>query len=514
MEEKIGKMEKGRNSLRKKRLIKNTVASLMYQVMTIICGFILPRYMLSYYGSEVNGLVSSITQFLQLIAFLDLGVGSVVQSSLYKPLADGDTYQISCVLKSASRFFKRLARILLVYVIVLIIIYPVITNQNFGFLYTATLIVAMCISFFAQYYFGVVNRLMLLADQKGYVQYNIQIVTLILNTLACVILITNGASIQLVKLVTSLIYLFRPIGYKLYVDRHYKINRNVSYKDEPIKQKWNGVAQHVAAVILDGTDTIVLTLFSTLSNVSIYSVYHSVVNGVKQLFVSMTNGIQSLMGELWAKKEIDKLHEFFGWVEWVIHTGVVFIFGCTMALILPFVRVYTRGISDTNYIQPLFAILIVAANAGHCLRIPYNLMILAGGHYKQTQSNYIIAAILNLGLSIILVNRFGLVGVAIGTLVAMLYQTVWMAYYDSKNLICWPFKKFIKQCIVDIISLGIILVGSSFMNLYTNNYVEWILCAIKVVLFAGIIILAINGIFYRDKLKLLFMKLINMVKRK
>ena len=50
-------------------------------------------------------------------------------------------------------------------------------------------------------------------------------------------------------------------------------------------------------------------------------------------------------------------------------------------------QVYTAGINDANYIQPLFAVLLVLANAVHCLRMPYNLMILAGGHYKQTQNN-------------------------------------------------------------------------------------------------------------------------------
>lgn len=468
--------------------------------------------MLSYYGSEVNGLVNSITQFLQIIAFLDLGVGAVVRSSLYKPLADGDNGQISCVLKSASCFFQRIAQVLLIYVIILIIIYPQIANQNFGFLYTATLIVAMSISSFAQYYFGVVNRLLLLADQRGYVQYNIQTVTLMLNTIACTVLIVCGVSIQVVKLTTSLIYILRPLGFKLYVDRHYNIDRKIRYSCEPIKQKWNGVTQHVAAVVLDGTDSIVLTVFATLSDVSIYSVYHMVVYGVKQLFVSMTNGIQSLIGELWAKHEIEELHKFFGWVEWVIHTGVVFIFGCTVSLILPFVSVYTKGITDTNYLQPMFAVLIVAANGCHCLRIPYNLMILAGGHYKQTQSNYIIAAVLNLGLSIVFVKYAGLIGVAIGTLVAMLYQTIWMAYYDSKNLIQWPFRKFMKQCFVDFLSLAIIFLGTNLMNLHSGNYFEWFVCAVKTALFVTIVVAVINEIFYHDKINQLIEKILKMVK--
>lgn len=153
------------------------------------------------------------------------------------------------------------------------IIYPYIANQNFGFIYTATLIAAISISSFAQYYFGIVNSLLLNADQRGYIQYNAQTVTIILNTIVCAIMISMNGTIQVVKLVTSIIYLARPIILQIYVNNHYKINWKIKYTQEPIKQKWNGVAQHVASVVLDGTDTIVLTVFSTLSNVSIYSVY-------------------------------------------------------------------------------------------------------------------------------------------------------------------------------------------------------------------------------------------------
>ena len=70
----------------KKKLLMNTSASLIFEISTIVTGFIIPRLILSSYGSEVNGLVNSITQFLGIISFLELGVGSVIQSSLYKPL--------------------------------------------------------------------------------------------------------------------------------------------------------------------------------------------------------------------------------------------------------------------------------------------------------------------------------------------------------------------------------------------------------------------------------------------
>ena len=100
---------------RGKKLALNSLTSFIYQILTIICGFILPRLILSHYGSEVNGLTNSIGQFLGIIAFLELGVGAVVQSALYKPLANKDFDSVSKIVVSGNKFFKRLAIILLCY---------------------------------------------------------------------------------------------------------------------------------------------------------------------------------------------------------------------------------------------------------------------------------------------------------------------------------------------------------------------------------------------------------------
>lgn len=489
--------------MRNKRLLYNTVSSLLFQLTTIICGFILPRIILQSFGSEVNGLVNSVNQFLHMIAFLELGVGAVVQSSLYKPLADKDYAQVSRIIASAGRFFRRLAQLLLGYIIVLVFVYPYMVKQDFGWFYTAALIAAMGISSFAQYYFGVVDRLVLTADQHGFISYTAQTVTLIVNTFACVGLIYAGASIHVVKLTTSLIYLMRPLVLRFLVNRMYPIDRHIAYEGEPIRQKWNGVAQHIAAVVLDGTDTVILTLCSTLPNVSVYSVYHLVVYGIKQLFLSMSNGMQALIGELWAKQELIELKRKFGWFEWVVHTGAMFIFGCTGTLIVPFVQVYTRGVNDADYIQPLFAVLIVAAHGVHCLRLPYNTMILAGGHYKQTQKNYIVAACLNLVISVIGVKLWGLVGVALGTLAAMVYQTVWMAVYDSKHLIQWPVCCFLRQLLADGLTICLAVPGCRFFEMSAIHYGAWIVYAVKTALVWGIAGLLVNTLLYREKVKIL-----------
>ncbi len=485
---------------RGKRLRWNTISSLASQITTIICGFILPRLILKSFGSQVNGLVISITQFLHIITFLELGVGAVVQSSLYKPLAEKNVEETSKIIRSADKFFARIAMVLLGYVLVLTFIYPMIRNE-FDHVFTATLIIAISISSFAQYYFGVVDSILLSADQRGYIQYIAQIATLITNTVACAVLIHFGASIQIVKLTTSVIFLLRPVFLRVYINKKYIIQRKIQYTGEPIKQKWNGIAQHVAAVVLDQTDIIVLTGLSSLENVSIYSVYHLVIYGVKNLFISLTNGFQSLMGEMLAKQENEALKTFFSWTEWLLHTGTTFIFGCTGILVIPFVSIYTKGVDDANYIVPLFSVLITIAHAGHCLRLPYSILILAAGHYKQTQGSYIIAAVMNIVISVLTVKLWGLIGVAIGTLCAMVFQTIWMAYYDSKHILEMPIASFWKHIVTDIITVLIATAITMHIPMIMNSYYEWVLYAIIVAFVWGIVILGINIITYRKEVQ-------------
>lgn len=484
----------------KKKLALNTITSVLFQITTLICGFILPKLILSTYGSETNGLVSSINQFLSMIGFLELGVGAVIQSSLYKPLAEKNDIQISKVLKSGDIFFKKIARILLVYVIGLTIFYPRIANTNQNWLYTVLLILAMSISAFAQYYFGIIDRLLLNADQRGYVQYTSQIITLCLNTAACVVVIKMGGSIQLVKLTTSIIFLIRPLVLRVYINHKYVIDRSIELDEEPIKQKWNGIAQHVAYIILENTDVIVLTVFSTLSNVSIYSVYYMVVGGIKALFLSGTNGVQAVMGEYLATNEKDKLEKFFKGVEFTIHTVVLLLYSITAVLIVPFVQVYTKGVTDVNYMQPIFAYVLVVAHTVNCLQLPYNQMILAGGHYKQTQNCYVVAAIINLVLSIVSVYYWGLIGVALGTLVSMSYETIWMAIYNSKNFIYWPIRRTIKQFLVDIITLFVIMILTSKFRLEQVSFIGWIIMAIEVSSVVLLTSVFVNFVFYKEEM--------------
>lgn len=483
-----------------KKLKLNTITSLIYQAVSIVSGFILPRLILQYYGSNINGVVSSITQFLSIISLCECGVGAVVQSALYRPLANNDLSEISKIYVSSNRFFKRVAYILIAYIAILIGIFPFINDGGYNFWFTATLIISIAIGTMAQYYLGITYQLILNAAQLVYIQMIVRTVCIIINVIASVVIITNGASIQLVKLMSSLIFLVQPLFYVLIVKKKYKINKKITYTEEPIKQKWNGMAQHVATVVFENTSVLILTVMSTLENVSIYGVYHLVTNGLKLFFSSLTVGMKSYLGDLFARKEDDYLNIAFDKFEWLIHTGTTLVFTVAGILIVPFVKVYTLGIYDAEYIQPLFAFFMCAAAAIYTIRLPYNYMIQSAGHFKQTQNSAIIEAIINILISIIFVKLFGLVGVSIAATVAMIYRTSYFVLYLSNHILRRSVKKTIKNIIVDIVSCVIMISSTAWTKLKSATYIDWLIMAILIFAICAIEVAIVNLIFYKDNI--------------
>lgn len=494
-----------------KKLKINILISIIYQCATIISGFILPRLLIAYFGSEVNGLTQSIKQFLGLISFLDLGIGQVIRSALYKPLAENNRSRISQIMVSGGKFYRTLAYILLVYIMVLVVAYPMVVIQSFTWIFVVTLLLAISIGSFAQYYFGIINEQLLHADQKSYLIYSVHIVCTVTNLILCVLLINIGAPIQLVMLTTAIVFLAKPVFYSLYIRKKYCINKNISYEKDAIPQRWSAIAQHVAAVVLDGTDNVVLTLFASLTDVSIYSVYYMIVGSLQGFYQTVAVSIQSAAGALWAEGDFNKIKKMFSSAEFGLHSATLFVFTCAGILIVPFVQVYTKGVGDANYSQPIFAFILVLAYGIRCLRTPYNIWILAAVHFKQTQRCHIIAAALNLVISVLVVSKWGLIGVAIGTFIAMCYQTVWLTVYATKHLINCSAKHIIKRYIADIVSVVVIAAITSMFSMHEITYFGWIILAIKVAVVSLVCIAVVSLLFCREDFAEAFRSLFNKI---
>ena len=232
--------------MRSKKAAKNMAATLVELLVSTAANFIVPYFIIRAYGSGVNGLLSSITQFLSYIALIESGIGAIGRASLYKPLADHDTATLSGNVKALENFYRRISGIFLVYVVVLAALFPLLLHREHSWSYTATLVVILAFQTFIQYYFGITHQTVIQADQRKYIPTLLQAFTLALNAAITVGLIRLGAGVHTVKVVSAAAFTIRSMVMYFYAREHYKIDKKAKPRSEILKQRWDGLAQHIA----------------------------------------------------------------------------------------------------------------------------------------------------------------------------------------------------------------------------------------------------------------------------
>ena len=483
----------------------NIYISLLGQAVVLVCGLIVPRFFLGAFGSEANGAIASISQFLSYITLLEGGIGGVARASLYKPLAEKNYVTVSKVICEIKRFFKAIGTVFFVYVIILSFSFHSIANVTcFDSLTTFLLVLIISLSTFAQYFIGISYSVLIQADQKTYITQIINSTAIIANAVLTVILIKWGCGILVVKLISSIVFATRPFLTWVYVKKKYGLTDVSDNHTKYLKDKWTGLGQHLAFFVHNNTDIFVLTLLDNLKSVSIYSVYNMVIANVQNIVASFSTGMEAYFGDMIAKKEWKLFNEKFSVYETLISIISCILFGVTMIMIVPFVKLYTNNINDANYIQPAFAFLLIGALLFYCWMLPYNKTVLAAGHFRQTQWGPYGEAIINIVLSVILVWKFGLVGVAIGTLAATIYCYIYYAVYLVKNICKRSILLLEKRLIVNIINLLAIVFPCllSLQKVSINNYFIWILCSFFVTVYAIGITFLINFMIYNKYTKM------------
>lgn len=500
--------------MRSKKAIYNIATNLLLQFITIIYGFIVPKIIISNYGSNTNGLISSITQFLAYIVLLDSGLTAVIKSQLYKPISTKDTNKINSILKAADKFFKKISYIFVIYVIILAFTYYFI-NSSFDYWFTFFLVITLSLSLFAEYYFGMVYKIYLESEQKNYIVSLIQIIVYILVIVTTIIISKYNVSVIILKLLTCSFFIIKPIVLYYYVRNKYDINVKSTKEVYNIKNKWDGLAQHIASVIHSATDITVLTIFSSLIEVSVYSVYAMITSGIRKIVQSFVTGIDSSFGDMIARNEIDNLNKKFDIYEVIYNTISTIIYSCAIVLIIPFVTIYTRNFYDGNYIRVLFACLIVISEYVWAIRQPYNEIIKAAGRFKETQKSAWIECITNIVISVSLVIKYGLIGVAIGTIISIAIRTIDFIYQVNKYVLKRSIVHSVKKIIVLILeTLIIVLLSKYFIEINVTNYLTWVMSAFIVFIVAIIITVCSNFILFKNEFMETYHLFIPLIRRR
>jgi O-antigen/teichoic acid export membrane protein len=248
--------------------------------------------------------------------------------------------------------------------------------------------------------------------------------------------------------------------------------------------------------------------------VSVYAVHHMIIAAMRSVVRTVSAGFEAAIGDMIAKNEMAVLARNFQIYELVVHEATVIIFTATALLINPFISVYTRSIVDIGYARPVFAYILVLAEGIYCLRIPYQIVSNAAGHYRQTRNVAFVEAGINFALSVALVRHYGITGVAIGTLIAIFFRTIQCTQYSSQHILHRRFYFFIKRMAVSVLSVAVIIAVVWLLPVWTiDNYLAWIFYAGAVTAIAIIAASGFNFLFYRGDVENLIAAVIDAFKK-
>ena len=489
--------------MKSKVTLINIISSLTLQVVTVISGFIIPKIILTNFGSSVNGLVSSLNQFLSYITLIEGGITGVVLANLYKPLVDHDNKKISAVLVTAKKFFNKIGYLFIAYSIGVAVVYPILSKEGFSWSFVASLTVVLSLNLLIQYLFSLSFRVLLQADKKLYVISFTQIVITVCNIACAFFSVKIYPSIHLLKLLTGLLYIIQPLVYGYFVKKHYSINWGTEPDDNLLKERWNGFAINCAAFIHNSTDITILTIFTNLATVSIYGVYTLVTNGLNGLFAAVFRAIAPTVGQAYAKGDEHELNKKLDLFEFITFISVYFCFTLSGLLITPFVQLYTNGITDVDYIQPIFGVLIVMAEGLYLIKEPHLDLSYSANKFKELSVPAFVEAGINILVSIILVHKLGLIGVAIGTIAGMTYRMAYQIYFTTKivkNRKQWIFyKKLLAFSFVTLIGVAI----CHFVPLTEITVWNWVLHAFIYALIFGVLYLILSLLLFKKEIRYL-----------
>lgn len=505
--------------MRSEQAFKNMAANLFLQIVVFISGIILPRFILQAYGSSINGMITSVNQFLTYLGLAEAGVATASVVALYTPLALGRKDEVNSILSAARKFYNRSGVLFLSLTAVLVFIYPFFISGQLDNSLVRWMIVVLAGSTLVDYFFLGKYRVLLMANQEGYVVALIQSAGTVANMVVSIGLIYAGASVLAVKAVATGVYVLRLFLVKAYAKKKYPdLDFHAQPAEGALKQKNAALFHQVVTIIVNNTDTTILTIClgsRSLLEVSVYGIYMLVVNAVNQLLTSFSNGLTAGFGEVIARREEETLKKSYSDYEYMFFLIFFVVVACMGVLLIPFISVYTIDMKDVQYVRPVIAVLFTLLVFLQNVRIPGLTIICAAGHYKETRYQAGLEAAINIVVSLALVWSMGMTGVLIGTVCSYGYRSFEIILYTNRHLIPGTaktaFSRIIRNLVVTavLIAAGIWLIPQNM-----TSFINWFIYAVAAGVVSVVLIVGVNYIAEPQEFKNLILRILGIVSRK
>lgn len=505
-------MSRTRNSL------NNFKWALIGQSLGIVVSFVARIFFIRKLGNDYLGLNGLFTNILTILTLAELGVGDAINYSLYKPLADKDLKKCKMLMNLYKKLYTIIGIVILIlglcitpFLSFIIKDMPNVPNISLIFM---LFVVNTAISYFYSY-----KRNLLIADQNRYIatiyRYGIYIITNVVQ-IFYLLITSNYIGFLVIQIIFTLI---ENILVSKHADKMYPYLKEESdipldkkTKDSIVKNTKALVMHKIGGVVVNSTDNIIISKFVNLVAVGLYSNYYMVTNALMLVINQVYSSILASVGNLCNKKDKNYQYAVFKNMEFMTFWIATFTSVSLLCLIDDFIKIWV----GKEYLLSNITVIVIVLN--FYISISRKAVLTfrdATGVFYKDRYKALVEALINIVASLILVLKYQITGVFIGTVISSILACIcvepYVLYkYGFKRSAKSYYKNYLKKC---MISLIIVVITYGICSMFSLNiYLNFILKAMICLIVPNMIILLI----YRnsEEIKFFYKRIWHLIPRK
>ena len=417
------------------RIKYNVLSGFAYQVILIAIGFLLPRLYLENFGSEVNGVLSTIKQIFVYMSLLEAGIGLATTQALYKPVAENAHGKTSSILSATNIFYVKTGVIYSAIVLLLAIVYAFFVPTSIAPFELFTIIILTALPALFSYFIQAKYRILLEVDGRKYVITTSETVLQLLSNFGKIFVLLLTNNLVLIQFVYCILALAQLLYIYIYAKRQYAwLNLQAAPDFEAISQRKSVLVHQVSGMVFNNTDILLLSVLCDFKVVSVYTIYNIFFSQVQTFITSIISGLSFALGQMFHTNR-EKFMKVYNVYETFYIMSTFIIYTLMAVFLLPLIQIYTKGINDAEYTNAYLVLLFVLMSLLSNGKLPSNHVLEYSGKFEETRSHAIIEMVINIVVSIFSILVWGICGAILGTIVALLYRGTIMIYYSNKRVL-------------------------------------------------------------------------------
>jgi O-antigen/teichoic acid export membrane protein len=449
---------------------RNTLIGITAQIINIILSFITRTVFIKYLSIEYLGVNGLFTNILTVLSLAELGFGTAMIYSLYKPLAQNDYKSITALMNFYSKVYKIIGFAIGILGLALIPALDIIIKDQLNIEHLSLIYVLFLANSITSYFFAY-KRSIIITDQRDYILSQYKLYFSIIKALLQILVIVLTKSFIIYLLVQIFSVFAENFFVSLKADKLYpylKTNKQVKLEKTEKKSIWNNVKAlmiyKLGSTVLDGTDNIIISAFLGVIWVGKLSNYTLIVGSLSMIVLQFTNAIAASVGNFIVKESEERQESLLKTITFANFIICGFSFVCLYILINPFIYLWIGSdyllSQETVFIISFNWYIFGMMNSIWTFRATMGLFVY--GKYRPA-----ISAIINVIVSILLAKPMGLFGVLLGTTITRFTTNVW---YDPLVVYKYGLQKSVKSYYyIWLKYLAVVLVDIALIS-YISGY--------------------------------------------